>query len=500
MKFPGENGRTVTVSVIVGGCTEGGHFGYGYFDMSCGTYAVSTLTCGLSTETVSAPPGYYGYSWTDSATFTASYGTTQSVSVMVPTLTTTYAVILTPYTGYGCTDTLYTKIVPTNLVLSPSNDTSICRGASATLTSGATDVSLPLTYSWSPGTGLSCTGCASPVATPSVTTRYAVSVQDAGGCTKTDTIKITVYANPVPITGPSRVCTGTTTTLIDTSSGGLWSSGSTGIATIGTVSAIVSGLTVGTTIITYTIGGLCSKMDTITVNPSPPAITGARFICPGTTTTLSDAMSGGTWSSGNTYVATAGSGTGLISGVSAGSATISYVITATGCTAASQVTVNPLPANISGFTSFCTGTSSTLTDISPGGTWSSSNTAVGTVGLGSGTVYGASAGTAMITYTLATGCTTLITVTINPLPGAIYGTPQVCPGLTTTLADATTGGSWSSSDFTIGSIDPSSGVAAGIVAGTITITYTLAGTGCQAVTSFTVNPLPILYPALRPSA
>lgn len=47
-------------------------------------------------------------------------------------------------------------------------------------------------YSWSPGTGLSCTGCASPTASPTVTTTYTVTMTDSYGCQSSDTVTVEV--------------------------------------------------------------------------------------------------------------------------------------------------------------------------------------------------------------------------------------------------------------------------------------------------------------------
>jgi gliding motility-associated-like protein len=47
-------------------------------------------------------------------------------------------------------------------------------------------------YSWSPGGSLSCTNCTNPIATPSVTTTYTLTVSDSLGCTRTDTVTIFV--------------------------------------------------------------------------------------------------------------------------------------------------------------------------------------------------------------------------------------------------------------------------------------------------------------------
>ncbi len=48
------------------------------------------------------------------------------------------------------------------------------------------------TYSWSPATGLSCTSCQSPLASPTVTTTYTVSYTNAFGCMSTDTVTVDV--------------------------------------------------------------------------------------------------------------------------------------------------------------------------------------------------------------------------------------------------------------------------------------------------------------------
>src|SRR5436305_965996 len=70
-------------------------------------------------------------------------------------------------------------------------------------------------------------------------------------------------------------------------------------------------------------------------------ITGTASTCQGATTSLANATSGGTWSSGNTAVATVSS-SGVVTGVSAGTATISYMAGGTSVTA--TVTINPLPS------------------------------------------------------------------------------------------------------------------------------------------------------------
>ncbi|WP_343674796.1 gliding motility-associated C-terminal domain-containing protein [Chitinophaga sp.] len=68
-----------------------------------------------------------------------------------------------------------------------NNDTTINIGQSVTLK--ATN---SVDYAWTPEDGLSCTDCASPVATPDSTTTYVVSTVTGLNCIPTDTVTVTV--------------------------------------------------------------------------------------------------------------------------------------------------------------------------------------------------------------------------------------------------------------------------------------------------------------------
>jgi uncharacterized protein YjdB len=308
------------------------------------------------------------------------------------------------------------------------------------------------------------------------------------GCTATRVV--TVTALPSAITGTLTLCPGTTTTLSNSTPGGTWSSANTLIATANAGTGVITGVAAGTTTITYLVGASCLATTTITVNPLPGAITGTRVVCSGLTAILNNATPGGTWSSGSIATATVGSISGIVTGASGGTVTISYTLIATGCYATATVTVNPLPTAISGGPAVCVGSSVALGNTSAGGTWSSSNTIVATIGSGTGVISGLVAGTTVITYKLSTGCIMTRIETVNPLPALITGPGIVCAnGGTITLSDATAGGAWSSSDPTIATASPVTGVITGVVAGSVTITYTL-GTGCTAIKGVSVNPAP----------
>lgn len=257
------------------------------------------------------------------------------------------------------------------------------------------------------------------------------------------TIVVTIDAAPNAgiINGVSSVCVGSSISLTDSVSGGVWTSTHTSIATIGSSSGIVTGVAAGVDTIRYTVTNACgsaSAIKIVTVNANPGPISGITSLCVGSTTSLSDG-SIGLWSSGNIAVATVGSGTGIVSGVSVGTATITDY-GPSGCNATIIVTVNAGAAAItSSNPRVCVGLTISLSDATAGGTWSSGNTGIATVGSSSGVVTGVAAGTVNITYTVS-GCSSTIIVTVYPIPDPISGLTSVCVGSTISLTDTVTGG------------------------------------------------------------
>ena len=80
-----------------------------------------------------------------------------------------------------------------------------------------------------------------------------------------------VSTGAIPLSGIATVCLGNTTTLSGAVPGGLWTSGSTSVATVGAASGIVYGVTAGTANITYSMG-LGIGITTVTVDPCPTAV------------------------------------------------------------------------------------------------------------------------------------------------------------------------------------------------------------------------------------
>jgi gliding motility-associated-like protein len=253
----------------------------------------------------------------------------------------------------------------------------------------------------------------------------------------------------------------------------------------------------------------CTDSVRVTVTPPPIAgtLSGTQALCIGSTTTFASTASGGTWSSSNATVATVNATTGLVTALTPGNATITYSVAGTGgcatATATRSVTVTAPPnaGTLSGTQALCIGSTSNFTSTATGGSWQSSNTSVATINSSTGLVTALSAGTATMTYSVAGtgGCATAtatlsVTVTAPPNAGTLSGTQALCIGGTTTFLSTASGGFWSSSNATIATIDPVTGLIITLSPGTVTISYTVAGTGgcatATATSSFTVHPKP----------
>ncbi len=485
------NTSIATVDPISGAVTGGvlGGTATITYSTGCGSAVTTSITVTaaptaiLGTLSVCAGSGttlsdaITGGTWSSSTTFAAIGSLSGAVSgTTVGTTTISYS------TGCGsvATATFTVLGVPGSI----SGTSTLCSGIGTTLSDAVTG------GTWSTSS--------TTVATININTGFVTAGAIAGtatitystGCSSAATTTITVQTAPGTISGASTVCSGTGTTLSDGVSGGVWSTSSTSIATVGTSSGLVTGGVAGTAVISYSTGCGSSATASITVLAAPTAISGPSTVCSGSGITLSDAVTGGTWSASSTALATVGSVTGLVTGgVTAGAALITY---STGCGSAvsTSIGVQVAPAAITGASTICSAGSLTLSDAVTGGTWSSSSTSIATVGTSSGFVTGGvTGGTAIITYSTGCGSAATTSVTVTAAAGAISGTLFVCPTSATTLSDAIGGGTWSSSTTTVATIGPITGLVTGGIAGTTTISYT-TGCGSPTTKTFTVIATP----------
>ncbi len=309
---------------------------------------------------------------------------------------------------------------------------------------------------------------------------------DSHGSSNSAGAVLTVYLLPDPgtISGASAGCMGSSFTLSETATGGTWSSVSPSIASIGSLGDVTANSQGFDTIKYTTTNAHCSahtwflvRVDT-TVIGFP--ISGPPLTCIGATIAFTNPNVYGTWiwSSDDALIADV-STTGMVTGYSAGSTTITYAFSNT-CNSVSStkaVTVDaPLPAGtISGPSGVCSGSLITLSSSVTGGAWFSSSSAVAVVNT-TGDVTGVSQGVVSISYYRSNGCGASIAthaVTVSIPAGSIVGSDSVGIGRTHLYTNPTVGGTWSVLDPSIATIG-STGVVTGVDTGITTITYSVS--------------------------
>lgn len=389
------------------------------------------------------------------------------------------------------------------LGLMVSEDMSVCPGDTVEVSANASGGVGTLTYNWSEGLG---TGNLQSV-NPQMTTAYSVTVSDANGCSETDSVIVTVFDIPGPsIPDSISFCPGSSTVL---DAGDfvnyLWSTGAMTreieVSTAGTYSVTVSDANNCSTSaevelstadsVTVNIGGtlsFCSGASTtldagsfasyewstgalsreisvdapgfysvsITDEAGCPGsatvevqeldslnlmISGATALCPGASTTLdAGVFNSYSWSTGAT-----------VQQIEASEPAI-YSVTVTndgGCTGTAEVEIisaDSITTTILGSTTFCTGSSTTLTGESgfAGYLWSTGST--------DPTIDVSEPGSYSLTVTDASGCSGSATMEVTEstsLSPVISGGLTFCEGDSATLSVGTFARyEWSTGDTT----------------------------------------------------
>lgn len=311
----------------------------------------------------------------------------------------------------------------------------------------------------------------------------------------------TVKISPTPIVGPSTVCEGADVTMTSTSGGygGHWTSSIDWAASVGYTTGVVHGMP-GPSLpvtISFTVYDCSAHKDIWVVTSG--SLSGSLTGCVGNTSTITRSVAAGdvpptpvpTWTSGNVSLATVTgtASTGIVTPVAAGTVLISY--SAYGCAPATAVfTVYPAPAEVTGPSSVCMGSTITMA-AGTGGTWVSGNTAVADI-TSAGVVTGDAPGTSTISYIFPiTGCVSKKVITVGAIPVISPNPGVVCVGLTSTLTSSVPGGTWLSADVSYATITSGGGVLTGIHTGTVTITYT-SPLGCVGTGPVNVGGIPVI--------
>ncbi len=302
------------------------------------TVTPDTTVCSGPVQLVATGGGTYDWSPT-----TGLSCNTCANPIATPTITTTYIVTIT--LGCSVNDTV-TVYAPPVITLTP--DTTICSGISKQL-----NVSGGTAYTWLPATGLNNPNIANPIATPTVTTSYTVTVINGSfaSCTRTATVTITVIPAPTAVAGSdTTICLGTPANLV--ASGGTnysWSP-TTNLSNATIANPIATPPATATYVVTVS-NGTCSDKDTIIVHvQTATAIAGPdTTICAGNPAHLL-ATGGATYS----WLPTTGlNNPNIANPIATPTVTTTYTCTVTnalGCTDTDIATVTVSPTPIAAFT------------------------------------------------------------------------------------------------------------------------------------------------------
>jgi len=282
--------------------------------------------------------------------------------------------------------------------------------------------------------------------------------------------------NPTPVVtidGDTELCVGETSSASSTLAGGSWASSDPAVATVNTA-GVITAVAQGTATISYISADGCesAQSEAITVEGAPTVTLAADEMCINETQQLTPST-GGTWTSGNTAIATITPG-GLVTAIAAGDVQFTFE-NDNGCESAATdfMTVNPDPEIFwNGPTTICIGENTNITP-STGGVWTSSDPTIATIN-NSGLITGVAPGKVVFTYADGvTNCNSAPSDSLEVTAGpdvSIGGDSDLCIGESTFLLPAT-GGTWTSNDPTVATVT-ASGVVTAVAPGSATFFFT----------------------------
>jgi gliding motility-associated-like protein len=462
----------------------------------------SGAACGGTPVALNAN-GATTYSWSPGTGLSSTSGASVNAN---PASTTVYTV-----TGKSGT---CSSTATSTVTVNPSPNAGATAGPQITCGTTTTSVNgsstTPgVTFSWN-GPGI-ISGANTATATVNSAGTYTLTVTSASGCTSTATAIITSSGgvpNSSASAGPQINCTSNTTTVNGSSttagvnyswSGpGIVSGGNTATATVNTAGAYTLTVTDPANGCTSTTSAIITSNTTV---PNASASAGPQISCTSSTTTVN----GSSTTAGVTY---SWSGSGIISGGNAASATVNaagtYTLTVTnpanGCsnTCTATITSNGAVPNIT------TNAGPQINCLANTTTVNGSSTTAGVTYSWSGTgiVSGATTATATVnsggTYTLtvtnpSNGCTNVATAVITsnttpPNATASAGPQITCTTNTTTInGSSTTAGvnyNWAGPGIVSGGNTAAATVNA---AGTYTLTVTDPANGCTSTATAVIT-------------
>ena len=141
---------SVNVEFYVGGCAQGGHWGYAYVDAECSIGgAVASFCAGSNASVLTAPIGYSNYQWVgpSGAITVANGGNTPTATISPVSAGQVFTCNVTA--PNGCLSTFQTTVSITTISITAVGSTPSCLGGnSGTANVTATGSSTGYTYQW----------------------------------------------------------------------------------------------------------------------------------------------------------------------------------------------------------------------------------------------------------------------------------------------------------------------------------------------------------------
>ncbi len=405
------------------------------------------------------PP--YKYEWTPAASLSNPQDARPIAS---PASSTEYVLKVTDAEGAVTTDTVVVTVSDPP-VADAGNDRAVCPGSSVVLQSRVTGGRGPYRFLWTPASGLNNTEAPNPIAAPSSTTRYVLTVTDALGCSSKDSVTVRVFPGiEADAGGRVTACANIPTTLTVKVMGGtapyryLWSP-ALGLDDPAVQSPRLMPRGDASYIVTVTDANGCFAADTLRITVFDPPVVDAGddlALCAGGTTQLNARVSGGKKPYSIEWTPRSGlSSAATLAPELRPEQSAVYVLTVrdgNGCTVSDsvRVTLHPQPAvQMASDVTVCSGRSVQIGAEAMGGTapyryrWtpsaglSDASAAMPQASPARNTTYA-------VTVTDAHGCTVSgsVRVTVQPRPEIRYrDRHQVCAGASVELGGSVLGGS-----------------------------------------------------------
>ncbi|HWR34174.1 MAG TPA: gliding motility-associated C-terminal domain-containing protein [Chitinophagaceae bacterium] len=207
-------GKTIRLEFITNDCVYTAHFGYAYIDVNTtcnGAIAGTTICPGDPSITLTAPFGFQSYEWWDNG-FSTLLSTSQTLFLSPPPAAgTIFPVIVNPYPGFGCKDTLYaTLTVGISPVADAGPDIDICRSQQVQIGSPPNPI---YNYLWTPASQVTNPTISNPLAwtiTPNPEEFIVRATDILTGCSAFDTMYLTARQvdTALVLTGKNSYCVG----------------------------------------------------------------------------------------------------------------------------------------------------------------------------------------------------------------------------------------------------------------------------------------------------